>query len=188
MQKTWRQGHGRRCTAVDRRGLEDRFRGRRTWSNAATARRSGSWRRGIRPPRWRRWWRSRRSGSTSSPRYEAEGADALGDRRRGNRGAKPLLDEADLEALRERLKTPPDGGRPVARLELRRGRGWCTCMCCAAGRLYPRAGRGALAHRTLTQLSRIGLHRPLRLHGSNLSDVGASGKRGAVHGARRTSA
>jgi transposase len=43
-------------------------------------------------------------------RYEAEGADALGDRRRGNRGAKPLLDEADLEALRERLKTPPDDG------------------------------------------------------------------------------
>ena len=37
------------------------------WSNAATARRSGSWRRGIRPPRWRRWWRSRRSASTSSP-------------------------------------------------------------------------------------------------------------------------
>ena len=43
-------------------------------------------------------------------RYEAEGADALGDRRRGNRGARPLLDEADLEALRERLKTPPDDG------------------------------------------------------------------------------
>lgn len=43
-------------------------------------------------------------------RYEAEGADALGDRRRGNPGARPLLSEADLEALRERLKTPPDGG------------------------------------------------------------------------------
>ena len=43
-------------------------------------------------------------------RYEAEGAEALGDRRRGNRGARPLLAEADLEALRERLKTPPDDG------------------------------------------------------------------------------
>jgi transposase len=43
-------------------------------------------------------------------RYEAEGVEALGDRRRGNRGAKPLLGEADLEALRERLQTPPDDG------------------------------------------------------------------------------
>lgn len=43
-------------------------------------------------------------------RCETDGADALGDRRRGNRGARPLLDEADLEALRERLRTPPDDG------------------------------------------------------------------------------
>src|SRR6478672_2703023 len=43
-------------------------------------------------------------------RSEAEGADALGDRRRRNRGAKPLLSAEDLEALRERLKTPPDDG------------------------------------------------------------------------------
>ena len=43
-------------------------------------------------------------------RYEAEGADALGDRRRRNAGAKPLLSADDLEALRERLKTPPDDG------------------------------------------------------------------------------
>jgi transposase len=43
-------------------------------------------------------------------RYEQEGADALGDRRRRNAGARPLLSEADLEALRERLKTPPDDG------------------------------------------------------------------------------
>jgi len=34
----------------------------------------------------------------------------LGDRQGGNRGAKPLLAEADLEALRERLNTPDDGG------------------------------------------------------------------------------
>ena len=72
-------------------------------------------------------------------RYEAEGADALGDRRHGNRGARPLLDEADLEALRERLKTPPeDGGLwtgpKVARLGSRRGGGWCRCMHRAAGR------------------------------------------------------
>jgi transposase len=43
-------------------------------------------------------------------RYEVEGADALGDRRRRNAGARPLLSAADLEALRERLKTPPDDG------------------------------------------------------------------------------
>lgn len=43
-------------------------------------------------------------------RYEAEGAAALGDRRRRNAGARPLLSAADLEALAERLKTPPDDG------------------------------------------------------------------------------
>ena len=43
-------------------------------------------------------------------RYEADGVDALGDRRRRNAGARPLLSEDDLEALRERLKTPPDDG------------------------------------------------------------------------------
>lgn len=44
-------------------------------------------------------------------RYEREGVGALGDRRRRNAGCKPLLSERDLEALRERLRTPPkDGG------------------------------------------------------------------------------
>ncbi len=43
-------------------------------------------------------------------RYEAEGVAALGDRRRRNAGAKPLLSAEDLEALRERLRTPPDDG------------------------------------------------------------------------------
>jgi transposase len=43
-------------------------------------------------------------------RYEAEGADALGDRRRRNAGARPLLSADDLEALRERLRTPPEDG------------------------------------------------------------------------------
>jgi len=43
-------------------------------------------------------------------RYEAEGVEALGDRRRGNAGARPLLSAEDLEALRERLKTPPEDG------------------------------------------------------------------------------
>ncbi|HMQ94681.1 MAG TPA: helix-turn-helix domain-containing protein [Amaricoccus sp.] len=43
-------------------------------------------------------------------RYAAEGVGALGDRRRGNVGARPLLSGEDLEALRERLKTPPDDG------------------------------------------------------------------------------
>jgi transposase len=43
-------------------------------------------------------------------RYEVDGAEALGDRRRRNAGATPLLSADDLEALRERLKTPPDDG------------------------------------------------------------------------------
>jgi transposase len=43
-------------------------------------------------------------------RYEAEGLAALGDRRRRNAGAKPLLSAEDLEALRARLRTPPDDG------------------------------------------------------------------------------
>ena len=43
-------------------------------------------------------------------RYQQEGADALGDRRRRNSGAKPLLSHEDLAALRQRLATPPDDG------------------------------------------------------------------------------
>jgi transposase len=43
-------------------------------------------------------------------RYERDGVDALGDQRRRNAGAKPLLSADDLEALRERLRTPPDDG------------------------------------------------------------------------------
>jgi len=51
-------------------------------------------------------------------RCETDGADALGDRRRGNRGARPLLDEADLEALRERLAG--DHPEAWARIQSRR--------------------------------------------------------------------
>ena len=43
-------------------------------------------------------------------RYARHGAEALGDQRRGNRGARPLLAEEDVEALRKRLETPPDDG------------------------------------------------------------------------------
>ncbi|SRR5712691_1610580 len=43
-------------------------------------------------------------------RYERDGADALGDQRRRNAGCKPLLSAQDLDALRERLRTPPDDG------------------------------------------------------------------------------
>lgn len=44
-------------------------------------------------------------------RYERGGEAALGDLRQHNPGGKPLLSDRDLEALRERLKTPPgDGG------------------------------------------------------------------------------
>jgi transposase len=43
-------------------------------------------------------------------RYRQEGIGSLGDRRHGNRGGKPLLSSDDLEALRERLRTPPDDG------------------------------------------------------------------------------
>lgn len=44
-----------------------------------------------------------------SERYEREGVASLGDRRRRN-GSKPLLKPDDLEALRERLRRPPDDG------------------------------------------------------------------------------
>ena len=43
-------------------------------------------------------------------RYEQQGVDALGDLRRRNVGCRPLLSEQDLEALRERLQTPPNDG------------------------------------------------------------------------------
>ena len=43
-------------------------------------------------------------------RYAAHGPEALGDLRHKNPGASPLLDAHDLEALRERLATPPDDG------------------------------------------------------------------------------
>ena len=44
-------------------------------------------------------------------RYNEGGPDGLGDRRRGNAGAKPLLGAADEAALRAALAVrPPDGG------------------------------------------------------------------------------
>ena len=44
-------------------------------------------------------------------RYNEKGPDGLGDRRRGNAGAKPLLDAEDKAALRAALAAPPlDGG------------------------------------------------------------------------------
>ncbi len=43
-------------------------------------------------------------------RYEQEGMAGLGDRRHHNRGGKPLLSAEDLQALRERLQSPPEGG------------------------------------------------------------------------------
>ncbi len=44
-------------------------------------------------------------------RYNEGGADGLGDRRRGNVGAKPLLGAGDEAALRAALAAPPaDGG------------------------------------------------------------------------------
>ena len=43
-------------------------------------------------------------------RYEEHGPEALGDLRRQNGGGKPLIAADDLEALRERLRTPPDDG------------------------------------------------------------------------------
>jgi hypothetical protein len=52
-------------------------------------------------PRWVR---------TVAARYNAEGPDALGDRRRRNAGGQPLLSADDLAALRDRRATPPDDG------------------------------------------------------------------------------
>jgi transposase len=44
-------------------------------------------------------------------RYDGGGPDGLGDRRRGDAGAKPLLDEAQREALVRALRgAPPEGG------------------------------------------------------------------------------
>jgi len=44
-------------------------------------------------------------------RYDAKGPDGLGDRRRGNAGAEPLLGPEDEAALRAALAEPPsDGG------------------------------------------------------------------------------
>jgi transposase len=44
-------------------------------------------------------------------RYDEEGPDGLGDRRRGNAGARPLLGAGDEAALRAALAEPPaDGG------------------------------------------------------------------------------
>jgi transposase len=44
-------------------------------------------------------------------RYNEAGSEGLGDRRRGNAGAKPLLDEAQRAALVQALRgTPPEGG------------------------------------------------------------------------------
>lgn len=44
-------------------------------------------------------------------RYQQAGVGALGDQRRRNVGCKPLLSAQDLDALGERLRTPPsDGG------------------------------------------------------------------------------
>lgn len=44
-------------------------------------------------------------------RWNEHGVDGLGDRRRGNKGARPLLDAAALAALAAALEQPPgDGG------------------------------------------------------------------------------
>src|SRR3974390_1070784 len=48
--------------------------------------------------------------SKLSRRYEEGGIGALGDQRARVNGAKPLLSREDLEALRERLESPPDDG------------------------------------------------------------------------------
>src|SRR4051795_3560491 len=47
-------------------------------------------------------------------RYDEGGPDGLGDRRRGNAGARPLLGAEDEAALRAALAEPPADGRPGA--------------------------------------------------------------------------
>ena len=64
-------------------------------------------------PRW---------GNKLARRCERDGVDAPGEQRRRNAGAKPLLSAEDLEALRERLRTPPDdGGLACARRPMTAG-------------------------------------------------------------------
>ena len=53
---------------------------------------------------------SRRWVTRLSTRYRQAGESALGDQRRRNAGAAPLLGEQGLAALRERLATTPDDG------------------------------------------------------------------------------
>lgn len=86
-------------------------------------------------------------------RWNAFGMDALGDRRRGHGGARPLLDEAGLAALAAALAGPPaDGalwsGRQVAR--------WMSAD----------LGREVSAKRGLDSLHRLGfsLQRPRPKH------------------------
>ena len=64
--------------------------------------------------------------SAIARRYEEQGAAALGDRRRHNAGARPLLSEEDLEALRERLTARPTMGACGAARKWRAGSrsGW----------------------------------------------------------------
>lgn len=78
--------------------------------------------------------------SKLAERYARHGADWLGDLRRGNPGgARPLLSADDLEALRERLRRPPNEGASGAgrrlRIESRPVLGLSMCMRRAAGRL-----------------------------------------------------
>jgi len=65
--------------------------------------------------------------SELAERYARHGAEALGDLRRGNRGARPLLSDDDLEALRERLSGPKVARWIAGRLGLEHvhaPRGW----------------------------------------------------------------
>jgi len=76
-------------------------------------------------------------------RYREGGAEALGDRRRGNPGGAPLLDAAGREALRAALAGPAPGG------------GVRTCRAVAA-RIAERAGRPVAEARGWEWMRRLG--------------------------------
>ena len=107
-------------------------------------------------------------------RYNEAGPDGLGDRRRGNAGARPLLDEARRAALAEALRgAPPDGG-------LWSGPRVAAWIAAATGReVHPQRGWDYLKRLGFT------LKRPRPRHAKADPEAQAAFKKGAAGAPRR---
>jgi transposase len=107
-------------------------------------------------------------------RYNGAGPDGLGDRRRGNAGARPLLDEARRAALAEALRgAPPDGG-------LWSGPRVAAWIAAATGReVHPQRGWDYLKRLGFT------LKRPRPRHARADPEAQAAFKKGAAGAPRR---